>query len=243
MKNLIKSFLFTMTFLVIICKPGVASTFATPNIELQGNANGIVFIQGDEPFLWSDNMLPGDKFERSILLNNKYDNSYKIFMRAERVSKKEDYDLLEKTKLKVLYDGNCIYDGAISGQNGLENNIYLGSVEPGECKKLEAFAEFPGSELGNEYKNKKGQVDWIFTAVRVGDEDNENISGGKEINEGNIGSNKNNIKDIIKKIIVPKTGDSSLILYFIIFSLCSIVLLALNNNFIKNKIKIFKKEE
>ena len=52
MKNLIKSFLFTMTFLLIICKPGVASTFATPNIELQGNANGIVFIQGDEPFLF-----------------------------------------------------------------------------------------------------------------------------------------------------------------------------------------------
>ena len=50
MKNLIKSFLFTITFLLIICKPGVASTFATPNIELQGNANGIVFIQGDEPF-------------------------------------------------------------------------------------------------------------------------------------------------------------------------------------------------
>ena len=88
MKNIIKSFLFTMTFLLIVCKPGVASTFATPNIELQGNANGIVFIQGDEPFLWSDNMLPGDKFERSILLNNMHDNSYKIFMRAERVSKK-----------------------------------------------------------------------------------------------------------------------------------------------------------
>ena len=64
-------------------------------------------------------------------------------------------------------------------------------------RKLEAFAEFPGSELGNEYKNKKGQVDWIFTAVRVGETDNENISGGKEINEGNIDSNKNNIKDII----------------------------------------------
>lgn len=50
MKNLIKSFLFTMAFLLIICKPGVASTFATPNVELEGNADGIVFIQGMSPF-------------------------------------------------------------------------------------------------------------------------------------------------------------------------------------------------
>ena len=131
MKNLIKSFLFTMAFLLIICKPGVASTFATPNVELEGNADGIVFIQGDEPFLWSDNILPGDKLERNILLNNKHKDSYKIFMRAERINKKESYDLLEKIELKVIYDGNCIYDGFVSGQNGLENNIYLGEVKPG----------------------------------------------------------------------------------------------------------------
>ncbi|MGU8832122.1 LPXTG cell wall anchor domain-containing protein [Clostridium perfringens] len=243
MKNLIKSFLFTMVFLLIICKPGVASTFATPNVELEGNADGIVFIQGDEPFLWSDNILPGDKLERNILLNNKHKDSYKIFMRAERINKKESYDLLEKIELKVIYDGNCIYDGFVSGQNGLENNIYLGEVKPGESKKLEAFAEFPGKEAGNEYKNKKAQVDWIFTAVKDSYSGEESLLGSNKLNKGNIDSNQNNIKNTIDNIIVPKTGDSGLGIYFVIFIIASIAILTLNFDFIKNKLKIFKKEE
>ena len=214
MKNLIKSFLFTMAFLLIICKPGVASTFATPNVELEGNADGIVFIQGDEPFLWSDNILPGDKLERNILLNNKHKDSYKIFMRAERVSKKESYDLLEKIELKVIYDGNCIYDGFVSGQ-----------------KKLEAFAEFPGKEAGNEYKNKKAQVDWIFTAVKE--------SCGKEDNSVYMDNCKKsgviNSKDKIgKKIIVPHTGDTGVGIYLVLI-IISFLLLAIVNSKRKEK--------
>ena len=205
MKNLIKSFLFTMVFLLIICKPGVASTFATPNVELEGNADGIVFIQGDEPFLWSDNILPGDKLERNILLNNKHKDSYKIFMRAERVSKKESYDLLEKIELKVIYDGNCIYDGFVSGQNGLENNIYLGEVKPGESKKLEAFAEFPGKEDNSLYMDscKKSGV--------INSEDK-----------------------IDKKIIVPHTGDTGVGIYLILI-IISCLLLAIVNSKRKEK--------
>ena len=235
MKNLIKSFLFTMVFLLIICKPGVASTFATPNVELEGNADGIVFIQGDEPFLWSDNILPGDKLERNILLNNKHKDSYKIFMRAERINKKESYDLLEKIELKVIYDGNCIYDGFVSGQNGLENNIYLGEVKPGESKKLEAFAEFPGKEAGNEYKNKKAQVDWIFTAVKDSYGEEESLLGGNKLNEGNIDSSQNNIKNTIdKKTIVPNTGDTGVGIYLVLI-IISFLLLAIVNSKRKEK--------
>lgn len=167
MKTLKKSFLLTIVFLIIMCKPGVASTFATPNVELEGNAKGIVFISGDEPFLWSDNVLPGDKLERNIILRNKYDSPYKVFMKASRVTKKEKYDLLQKMDLKVTYDGSDIYTGPVSGENGLEENIFLGTINPGESKILNAVASFPGKTMGNEYKNKKGQVDWIFTAVRL----------------------------------------------------------------------------
>lgn len=271
MKNLKKSFLFTVVFLLIICKPGVASTFATPNVELEGNANGIVFIQSDEPFLWSDNILPGDKLERSILLNNKHKDSYKIFMRAERINKKESYDLLEKIKLKIIYDGTCIYNGFVSGRNGLENNVYLGEVKPGESKKLEAFAELPGKEIGNEYKNKKAQVDWIFTAVKDGytgeeallgmnkpngEMANSNLNSNKPNEQGlnfnlntngtnkdEINSNLSNEKAQIGKMIVPKTGDNSLEIYFIIFTIASLAVLILNLDSIKNKLKILKKEE
>ena len=152
-------------------------------------------------------------------------------MRAERVSKKESYDLLEKIELKVIYDGNCIYDGFVSGQNGLENNIYLGEVKPGESKKLEAFAEFPGKEAGNEYKNKKAQVDWVFTAVK----DNY----GKEDNSLYMDSCKksgviNSEDKIDKKIIVPHTGDTGVGIYLILI-IISCLLLAIVNSKRKEK--------
>ena len=147
------------------------------------------------------------------------------------VSKKESYDLLEKIELKVIYDGNCIYDGFVSGQNGLENNIYLGEVKPGESKKLEAFAEFPGKEAGNEYKNKKAQVDWIFTAVKE--------SCGKEDNSVYMDNCKKsgviNSKDKIgKKIIVPHTGDTGVGIYLVLI-IISFLLLAIVNSKRKEK--------
>lgn len=219
MKNIIKSFLFTMALLLIICKPGVASTFATPNVELEGNANGIVFLSGDEPFLWSDNILPGDELERDILLKNKHDSAYKIFMRAERVTKKEEYDLLEKIQLKVKYDGNYIYNGPVSGKNGLENDICLGVIEPGQEKKLEAFAEFPGKEMGNEYKNKYGQVDWVFTAVKL---DNYKNNSKSDISTG---TSKNNDKG---HGLIPYTGDNGVGIYLIVIIIALTILVIIN---------------
>lgn len=219
MKNIIKSFLFTMALLLIICKPGVASTFATPNVELEGNANGIVFLSGDEPFLWSDNILPGDELKRDILLKNKHDSAYKIFMRAERVTKKEEYDLLEKIQLKVKYDGNYIYNGHVSGKNGLENDICLGVIEPGQEKKLEAFAEFPGKEMGNEYKNKYGQVDWIFTAVKL-----DNYKNNSK-NDISTGTSKSNDKG---HSFIPYTGDSGVGIYLVVIIIALTILFIIN---------------
>lgn len=266
MKNLKKSFLLTIVFLIIMCKPGVASTFATPNVELEGNAKGIVFISGDEPFLWSDNVLPGDKLERNIVLRNNYDSPYKIFMKASRVTKKEKYDLLEKMDLRVTYDGINIYTGPVSGENGLEENIFLGTINPGESKTLNAVASFPGKTMGNEYKNKKGQVDWIFTAVR--------LDGGRSRNKPNELDNNstaeyskdndyanryetqkvsNNSIEVAKtssskasnnneeKHSIPYTGDRGYINYFIIIVICLGALLIINSNFKKDAKFINKK--
>ncbi|KXA06900.1 hypothetical protein [Clostridium perfringens] len=222
MKNLKKSFLFTIAVLLIICNKGVAEVFATPNIKLEGNANGIVFIPGDEPFLTSMNMLPGDKIKRDIILDNKDNQPYKVFLRAERVTKKEKYDLLEKINLSIKYDGKKIYSGPVSGENGMKENICLGVVKPGETNILHASVILDGKETGNEYKNKFGQVNWVFTAVKL--EDNEGCS---TTNIHNDKSNEFNSKD--NKRIIPYTGDRGIGIYLVLIIITFLLLTIINS--------------
>lgn len=240
MKKIIKSFLFTMAILLIICSQGGAKVFAAPNIKLEGNADGIVFIPGDGPFLSASNMLPGDKVARNIILKNRSDVPYKVFMRAERQTKEEKYDLLKKIDLSIDYEKTHVYDGPITGENGLAENICLGVVNPEETKVLEAIAQLDGQATGNEYKNKYGRVDWIFTAVKMPstsnrrDNNNENNNNSYDNNNfyDNDGNNKNSSKqtEALGKVSskVPYTGDGGIKGYIVVIAICLIVLLVLN---------------
>ena len=195
MRKVINVFMLSLALLLITGTEGYAKSFAYPNVELEGNANGIVYIPGNEPFLEAKNMVPGDNLKRTLILSNKFDDTYEIFLRAERVTPKEEYDLLEKLNLKIDYNNNLLY---------LEENISLGKINPGESKELVAEVSLDGPTTGNEYKGKKGDVNWIFTAIRIpSEESNQNIT-------------------------VPKTGDSGVLVYLAISIVCLILLLLSN---------------
>ena len=139
------------------------------NVELVGNAEGMVLIPGEERFLESLNMLPGDSVSRQLVIKNKYSSEYEIYIRAERVSTTDEFDLLSKLQLNVDYDGRTIYEGPASGEKvegAMANNISLGTLKPGEERVLNAKVVLPGELVGNDYKNREAEVNWIFTAVR-----------------------------------------------------------------------------
>ena len=136
------------------------------NVQLVGGSEGLISIPEDEPFLIKMGMLPGDSVERTMTIQNDYEYAYDLFLRAERVSEKEEFDLLTKLELSV-YDGNqLIYEGPASGEYGMSSDISLGTYEPGDKTELYAVVELDGASTGNEYKNKYAEVDWIFTAIR-----------------------------------------------------------------------------
>ena len=192
MRKVINIFMLSLALLLITGTEGYAKSFAYPNVELEGNANGIVYIPGNEPFLEAKNMVPGDNLKRTLILNNKFNDTYEIFLRAERVTQKEDDD------------NNLLYSGNATGEPDLEENISLGKVNPGESKELVAEVSLDGPTTGNEYKGKKGDVNWIFTAIRIpSEESNQNIT-------------------------VPKTGDSGVLVYLVISIICLILLLLSN---------------
>ncbi len=174
------------------------------NIKLEGNSEGIVFISGDEPFLLKEGMMPGDTVSRKIIIDNEYDVEYEVFMRAERISEKEEYELLNKLELTVYYNDEVIYNGPASGEDELSNNISLGKFKPGEEVDLYAEVTLDGQTTGNEYKNKYAQVDWIFTAVNEGKEITSTNPSKPSINKPTT-TDKN-----------PYTGDSSVAMYMIV---------------------------
>lgn len=196
MKSIIKTLLLFLVIFSAITIRGEATEVLPPNVKLEGNSDGIVFISGDEPFLYKENMLPGDTVSRKMILKNNYTDSYFVYLRGERISKKETYDLLDKIDVDIKYDNKSIYNGKILGRNDESREIPLGLIKPGEEKHLIASATLDGDAIGNEYKNKKVAVNWIFTAVRI---------PGKNDDSTNI---YDKVKKYIKNVL-PKTGYES----------------------------------
>ncbi|MBM7833051.1 LPXTG cell wall anchor domain-containing protein [Clostridium sardiniense] len=214
MKNIFKILILSLSLLLITGTIGDAAELAPPNVELEGNANGIVYIPGNEPFLEFRGMVPGDKIKRRLVLSNKFTDSYEIFMRAERISEKEEYDLLEKLKMKIDRNDGNLHEGDATGEHSIKENVSLGKINPGESKELVAEVDLDGQSTGNEYKNKSGEVKWIFTAVRT-------KPTGRIPQDNNQSNNNSTSKP-------AQTGDNGILGYLIAIVSCFIVFKVIN---------------
>lgn len=204
MKKFINIFAIVLVIISVINIKVNASNKVPSNVILQGDSDGIVFIDEDKPFLEAEGMIPGDSVSRTMIIKNSYDYPFKVYMRAERVTPIEEYDLFNKLQLEILYKDKLIYEGSASGEGGLNKDIYLGIYKPGEEANLYAKVHLDGPSTGNEYKNKFAQVNWIFTTVRQEDENKVN----PEVKPSN-------------PVEPPKTGDNGIGIYIIlaVFSL------------------------
>lgn len=239
MKNFIRKILVVTSLLSIITTIKVdADTLAPPNVQLLGNANELVYIPDDDLFLQHPNMIPGDYIRRTLEIKNKHKYPYELFLRAERVSPKEEYDLLDKLDLKISYKDEVIYDEAVNGEEKLTKGISLGVFNPGQEENLIAEVKLDGASTGNQYKNKSAQIDWIFTAVRSEDESHDNDKETADKSDKTNNTNKtdespNNLEsdedDMLSES--PKTGEDGIFIY-VILGITSILLLLMSR---KNK--------
>ena len=77
-------------------------------------------------------------------------------------------DFLAQLSMKVYHNGTLIQEVSPDQLNGLVNNIFLGTYRRGSTGKLVVELEIPLS-LGNEYANRVGEVDWVFTVEALDD--------------------------------------------------------------------------
>ena len=191
----------------------VAMSFALPvfaedtSVTYEGE---FVFGPGQNSYTATDlfdnfkGVMPGDVLTQKITVKNTYKGCdyVKLYLRAvphdeqnplssevaaagETVASVNDF--LSQLIMTVLNGSTPIYQARLNELDGLEENVLLGSFTPDETAELTVQLEVP-LEMGNEYANRVGEVDWIFTAEEMNipvvtpDPARVTLSAGKTVN-------------------------------------------------------------
>ena len=101
------------------------------------------------------------------------------------------FDFLSKLSMKVWNGSELIYESSPDELDGLSDNVYLGTLQQGETLLLKEELEVP-IELDNEYMDRIGEVDWVFsyegfeetslTVQKIWKEDNVNHPESIKVN-------------------------------------------------------------
>lgn len=81
--------------------------------------------------------------------------------RDETVASMQDF--LSQLTMRIYNGEQLIYEASPNEAGALVNNVLLGTLSTGESLTLKVELDVP-IELGNEYANRVGEVDWVFLA-------------------------------------------------------------------------------
>ena len=95
----------------------------------------------------------------------------------ETVATMEDF--LSQLRMQVYNGSERIYSASPNRTAQLTEPVYLGTLRTWKSMELEVILEVP-IELGNEYANRVGEVDWVFT-FEAYDDPNDNPKTGDYI--------------------------------------------------------------
>ena len=167
--------IFKKTLLLIIAVFLVTSTglsaYAQGNVSYNPGTRKFVFAPGSKVsptdlFESFKNVMPGDSLTEKIEIKNEASNNVKIklYIKALDTSKEErsNEEFLSKLKLSVKQDTNTeLYKAPANEEAQLTDWVYLGTVFSGGKVTLDVTLDVP-AELGNEFQNAAGYVDWSF---------------------------------------------------------------------------------
>ena len=187
MKKTLKTISALALALVLLLGMG-ATAFAESKVTYEGGAEKFVFLPGSE-YTETDlfenfkGVMPGDVITQEITVQNNYTKAdkVKIYLRAvlhdeegnplsEEVAKSEDVvsmqDFLSQLTMTVKQGDKVLFSASPDELDGLKENVLLGAFPGKSYTKLVVELSVP-IELGNEYANRVGEVDWVFTAEEV----------------------------------------------------------------------------
>lgn len=141
---------------------------ADSSVTYNSNADKFVFVPNTDLFQNFKGVMPGDALQQSMTVKNDTANGVKvkIYLRAEPADEKYR-SFLSQMKLTVTQDGQSVLFAApASEQGGLSSNVCLGTFYSGASIPLTVNLNVP-LEMGNEYQNGAGVINWVFTAEEL----------------------------------------------------------------------------
>ncbi len=143
---------------------------ADPAITFDGFSQGFDFQPGSE-YTETDlfgnfkDVMPGDvRTETITFTNNAADCDFvHLYMRAvpHDEAAVTMMEFLSQLSMKVYNGSEVIYSASPDELDGLRENVLLGTFRQGDTATLTVELSVP-MDLGNEYANRVGEVDWVF---------------------------------------------------------------------------------
>lgn len=229
MKKTCKTIASLVMMLVLLLGIG-ATAYAEGTVSYQGGAEKFVFLPGSsytdtDLFDGFKNVMPGDTLIQTVEVRNRFlgTGSVRIYLRAVAHDEQENplsanvaasgetvatmSDFLSQLHMEVWQGDKCIFAGTPDQLDGLKNNVLLATVARFKSTTLTVKLQVP-AELGNEYANRVGEVDWVFTAEELDPQGN------------------------------PKTGDTSnLTLWIVVMVVCLVAVAVVAFLILKKKKK------
>lgn len=188
MKKTCKTIASLAMMLVLLLGIG-ATAYADGTVNYQGGAEKFVFLPGSsytdtDLFDGFKGVMPGDTLTQTVEVRNRFlgTGSVRIYLRAVAHDEQENplssavaasgetvatmSDFLSQLYMEVWQGDKCIYTGSPDELDGLKNNVLLGTIPRFKSTTLTVKLQVP-AELGNEYANRVGEVDWVFTAEEL----------------------------------------------------------------------------
>ena len=184
MKRVFKFASSLLLITALLCSLGVVA-FADSTITYNGSQQGFEIELDDDLFDSFKGVMPGDTLTETITIRNKYTaaDNVLIYLRAvphteeegphvDEVAENEDYasmmDFLAQLTLKVEQDGGVISEDAADKPAGLAESQLIAQFRGKGSSEIQVTLQVP-IDMGNEYAQRWGEIDWQFYAVEKED--------------------------------------------------------------------------
>ena len=186
MKRMAKIIAVLLTLLIL-----APSALALSTVQYVGGAEKFIFKPGTEEsptdlFAKFKDVIPGDSLTETIEVRNDLKSDTNIRLYLKSLGPQEDTDeFLSQLHMTVNRRGMAkIFNTTLDRTGQLSDWRYVGTIKPGNRMLIDLTLEVP-IEMGNEFQEKMGYVDWVFRIEEIDADDTEDWENVPETGDKN----------------------------------------------------------